>query len=114
VRDDRTYLLHALDAQGRLQTHAKVGKERFLSDRTIQEAVIRNFEVLGEATKNLSAGLKSSHPEVDWKAIAGLRDILIHEYFGVNHLLLWDLLATEVVPLRVQVEAILADLPGAP
>jgi uncharacterized protein with HEPN domain len=113
VKDDRTYLLHALDAIDRLQTHAKVGRERFLSDRTIQEAVIRNFEVLGEATKNLTAEFKSSHPEVEWKAIAGLWDILIHEYFGVNHLLLWDLLAAEVAPLRAQVEAILADLPGA-
>lgn len=114
MKDNRTYLLHVLDALAQLETYALEGREHFLSDRRTQEAVIRNFEVAGEAVKNLSPEFRGEHREVPWKSIAGTRDKLVHEYFGVNLLLLWDLLESEVRPLRHAVEAILADLVESP
>jgi uncharacterized protein with HEPN domain len=110
VKNDGPYLHHVLDALAQLETYAREGRARFLADRMLQEAVIRNFEVLGEAVKNLSAQTKASHPEVPWKSVAGLRDKLIHEYFGVNKALLWDVLDSEVPALRKSIAAIIANL----
>jgi uncharacterized protein with HEPN domain len=110
VKDDRTYLLHMLDAIAQLERHAGTGKERFLAERTIQDAVIRNFEVLGQAVKNMSAALRSANPVVPWKTIAGMRDKLAHEYFGVNLPLLWDVLETQLIPLRTAIQHILSEL----
>ena len=69
--------------------------------------MIRNVEILGEAVKHLSAALIAAQPEVEWKGIAGMRDKLVHEYFGVNLDILWDVLATKLPPLRVQIERII-------
>ena len=112
MKDDATYLLHVLDALAQLEVYAREGREHFMTDRRTQEAVIRNLEVAGEAVKNLSVELREAHAEVPWKSIAGTRDKLVHEYFGVNLLLLWDLLETEVTPLRRSIEGILTERHG--
>ena len=65
------------------------GREAFLADTMIQDAVIRNLEVIGEAVKNLSSELRVQHPDVPWTRIAGMRDVLIHEYFGVRVETVW-------------------------
>jgi uncharacterized protein with HEPN domain len=61
-----------------------LGREFFFKDRKTQDAVVRNLEIIGEAVKHLSASLTTSHPAIPWKQIAGMRDKLIHEYFGVD------------------------------
>jgi uncharacterized protein with HEPN domain len=81
--------------------------ERFLADIKTQDAVIRNLEIIGEATKSLSTGLREKHPDVPWKGMAGVRDRLIHHYFGVNLDIVWDIVAVELPVLESQVEAIL-------
>jgi hypothetical protein len=68
---------------------------------------LRNLEVIGEAVKQRSAEFKDAHPEVPWRRIAGLRDKLIHDYFGVNLELVWDVVIQDVPRLRVQIEAML-------
>jgi uncharacterized protein with HEPN domain len=110
VKEDRTYLLHIRDAVAQLQTYADDGKRNFLADRKTQEATIRNFEVLGEAVKNLSPGLKVRHPDIPWKAIAGMRDKLIHDYFGVNPELIWDVLEMQIPALGVAIDKMLAEV----
>ncbi len=110
MKDDRVYLLPARDAVRQLELYAQEGQENFLSDRKTQEAAIRNFEVLGEAVKNLSSEVKARHPEVSWKQIAGMRDKLIHEYFGVNLPLIWDVLEQQIPSLHTSINAILSEL----
>ena len=84
MKDDRIYLLHIRDAIQSILQYTSPGKDHFFADRKTQDAVIRNLEIIGEATKRVSAPLKAAHPDISWKPIAGMRDKLVHDYFGVN------------------------------
>ena len=81
--------------------------EEFLQDTKTQDAVVRNLEILGEATKNISAGLKEGYPQIPWKKLAGVRDRLIHHYFGVNYDIVWVIIKEELPEIISQVEEIL-------
>ena len=112
MKDDRVYLLHVLDAANRVSEYTREGRDYFFADRKTQDAVIRNLEVIGEATKGLSDPLRAAYPQVPWKQIAGMRDTLIHRYFGVNLDLVWEVVEKHLPEYKAKVEAILADLPG--
>jgi uncharacterized protein with HEPN domain len=84
--------------------------EAFLGDTKTQDAVIRNLEIIGEATKNLSAELRAKYLDLPWKGMAGVRDKLIHHYFGVNLDIVWQIVANELPEVAIQVEAIKRDL----
>ena len=78
----------------------------FLQDKRTQDAVVRNIEILGEAAKNISNLFRAQHPDIPWKNIAGMRDKLIHDYFGVNLDVVWDVVQTDMPPLILQLKAI--------
>jgi uncharacterized protein with HEPN domain len=109
VKEDRIYLLHIRDALERILLYTAHDKQAFFVDSRTQDAVIRNLEVVGGAVKNLSDGLKARHATVPWKRIAGMRDKMIHEYFGVNLQLVWDAIEQEVPGLQQKIEAILRE-----
>jgi uncharacterized protein with HEPN domain len=107
-RGDREYLADIREAIQRIQAYTvDLSYAQFLADEKTQDAVIRNIEILGEAVKHLSEEMIATHPEVEGKGIAGMRDKLVHEYFGVNLDILWDVLASKLAPLRVQIERII-------
>ena len=81
-----------------------------MADPVMQRAVIRSIEIIGEATKNLSNSLKEQYPDVPWKLIAGTRDKLIHAYFEVDWVIVWNILQSEIPVLEKRVRAILDDL----
>ena len=81
--------------------------DHFLVDIKTQDAVIRNLEIIGEATKSLSTELRGKHSDVPWKGMAAIRDRLIHHYFGVNLDIVWDVVTVELPVLEAQIEAIL-------
>ena len=88
-KDPQVFIAHILDAIACIREYTKDGKTAFLADRKTQDAVIRNFEIIGEAVKQLPADLTARHPFVPWKDVAGMRDQLIQHYFGVNLELVW-------------------------
>jgi len=85
----------------------------FSDNETLKRAFVRSIEVIGEATKNLSTEFREQHPDIEWRAMAGMRDQLIHGYFGVDYEIVWDV-ATEKAPkLREAVNRILEDQDAA-
>ena len=109
MKDDRVYLRHIRDCLERVADYARDGRGAFLADSKTQDAVIRNFEIVGEAVKNLSQAHKDAHPAIPWKRIAGLRDLLIHRYFGVKLETVWELIEREVPGLRAAIDEMLGD-----
>lgn len=86
---DRVHLLDILDRGQRILEYTQEGREHFLEDLKTQDAVIRSFEVIGEACKRLSAEIREQAPEIPWIRIGGFRDVLIHEYAGVDLEQVW-------------------------
>ena len=107
MKDDRVYLNHILDAITRIESYTSKGKEVFFRESMVQDAVIRNLEIIGEAVKNLSADLRARHPEIPWARIAGMRDVLIHEYFGVRLQTVWNAVENRLPELRRHIETLL-------
>jgi uncharacterized protein with HEPN domain len=107
VKSDLVYLRHILDAIRKIESYVSVGHETFMSTSHWQDAVIRQLEIIGEATKRLSPDVRRRHPQIPWKRIAGLRDVLIHDYLGVDISLVWQITQTYLPELKRQIDAIL-------
>ncbi len=107
-RTDGDLLRDIREAVRRIRTYTDaMTYDRFLADIKTQDAVIRNLEIMGEAAKSLSTELREKCPDVPWKGMAGVRDRLIHHYFGVNLDIVWDIATVELSTLESQIEAIL-------
>ena len=109
LRDFRLYLDDILEAVQQIRAYvADRSEEVFTKDRKTQDAVIRNLEIIGEAAKNLSANLRKSHSAVPWKDLMGMRDKMIHHYFGINYEIVWQIAKEELAGLLPRLEEILA------
>lgn len=107
-RMDGDLLRDIREAVRRIRTYTDaMTYDRFLADIKTQDALLRNLGVIGEAAKNLSADLREKYPDMPWSGMAGVRDKLIHHYFGVNLDIVWNIVTVELPALEAQVEAIL-------
>ena len=108
-RDYRLYLQDILDASQKIEDYtADYGLESFKADSKTLDAVIRNLEIIGEAAKRIPEDVRRRLTEIDWKRIAGLRDILAHAYFGVDPEIIWDIIKSEMPALRAGLERFIA------
>jgi uncharacterized protein with HEPN domain len=103
MNKDRLYLESIRECLERIEEYADADEATFMNSRLIQDGVIRNLELIGEATKNLSAELRAANPEIPWRQIAGMRDVLIHDYLKVNLARVWSTVDTDLPPLRATV-----------
>ncbi len=110
MKDDRLYLIHIWECIQRIESYSAEGKEAFLSSSMTQDAIMRNFEIIGEATKHLSPNLKQSHPEIQWREMAGFRDVLIHNYMGVDLIEVWNIIENELPQIKSSLKPILIEL----
>ena len=109
-RRDQDYLGDICEAINRIRAYAsEIDYEEFLGDQKTQDAVIRNLEIIGEAIKNLSNTVRKGHPQIPWKDLAGMRDKMIHHYFGLNYEIVWTIIKKELPQLLPQMKKILAE-----
>jgi len=107
-KDFRIYLEDVLECIKNIEDYVKdYSYLEFSKNKMMRDAVIRNLEIIGEAVKNVPVEVRNKFPEIDWKKIAGLRDILIHAYSGINEQILWDIVENKIPTLKKQVKVIL-------
>lgn len=109
-RDYKVWLEDISEAIQKIHGYTKgMSSKTFAHDVKTLDAVVRNLEVIGEAVKKIPEKTRSKHSEVDWKKIAGLRDILIHEYFGIDAEIIWDIVQNKLPALEKKVRQILSE-----
>lgn len=109
MKDDRFYLVHIHDCIERIQEYTATGREAFLGDRRSQDAVLRNLQVLAESSQRLSDEIRQRHEGVDWRALAGFRNLLVHDYLGVSVPRVWELIDLYLPRLRREIDLMLGE-----
>jgi uncharacterized protein with HEPN domain len=114
VRDDRERLRDILDAIDRVEQYTRLDRRVFDSSEIVQTAVIYQLQVIGEAANQVSRGVRREMPDLSWTKIIGMRNILVHRYFGVDLDAVWTAVEIGLPPLKRGVQALLRDLEEAP
>ncbi len=113
MKDDGTkdyfYIKHILECIEKIQKWHMQGKEEFLRNEMLHDAIIRNLQILGESTKRLSVKAKEAHPEVPWKDIFGFRNIVVHEYLELDVEIIWELIKNDLPILKTAMQKLLKE-----
>lgn len=108
MKTDRTYLLHILEAIEKIERYIEgVGFDDFSDDDMMIDAVVRELEIIGEAARNLSDSFQEKHSGIPWRKLRAMRNVLIHQYFGVNLKVVWDTCKNDMPTLKDFVERLL-------
>lgn len=109
-KDPRVYLAQILERIERIDQYTAKGRDAFLADLLIQDAVMRNFEIIGEAAKRVPDEYRKQHPIIPWRMMSAFRDVLIHNYEGVSLARVWEIIENELPRLKTAISAILPPL----
>jgi uncharacterized protein with HEPN domain len=104
-KNDTVYLQHILEAIGQIETYTTgVSYKQFLQERLLQDGVVRQLEIIGEASRNLSSDFRDRHPKIPWRQIIGLRNRVIHAYFEINLDIIWEVVLNDLPNLKKELE----------
>lgn len=107
MKDDKVYLHHILDAAEKIEEYVSTGNDDFMNKTYLQDAVVRQLEIIGEATKRVSDEFRLKHTKIPWRRMAGLRDVLIHDYMGVDIDAVWQVTQRDIPELKKYIRKIL-------
>ncbi len=111
MRDYKLYLEDTVEAINRIEEYIQnLTFEDFSKNKLVLDAVVRNLEIIGEACRSIPEDIRRRYPDVEWKKIVGLRNILIHQYFGIDTELIWDIVKNKLPDLKHKVKQMLNDL----
>lgn len=110
MKDDKLYLIHISECIERIEQYLPdQSKQTFLSSTLLQDAVLRNLQTMAESTQRLSDSLKAKHTEINWRKITGFRNLLVHDYLGVDAERVWKIIEIELPSLKQTITAMLRD-----
>jgi uncharacterized protein with HEPN domain len=110
MKEDRLYLIHISECIGRIEQYLPDrSKKTFLSSSLLQDAILRNLQTMAESTQHLSDSLKAKHPEINWRKITGFRNLLVHDYLGVDAERVWKIIEIELPTLKQTITTMLRD-----
>lgn len=109
-KDPRVYLAQILERAQLIDEFTGRDRARFLGDRMVQEAVLHQLTIIGEAAKRIDEDYRSAHPDIPWRGLSGLRDVLVHQYEGVDAARVWDAIERELPAIRSSIDALLPPL----
>ncbi|MBI4814593.1 MAG: DUF86 domain-containing protein [Methanobacterium sp.] len=108
LRDYRAFLEDIYESTIRIELYTEdISFEEFKKNTLLQDAVVRNLEIIGEASKNIPMTIREQNSEIEWKKITGLRDILIHAYFGIDLDIIWDVVKNKIPSLKTKISDLL-------
>lgn len=110
MKNNQLYLSNMIECIQNIETYTKGGEKSFKENRMIQDAVIRNFEIIGEATKRLDNTIKETYPEIPWRKIAGFRDVLIHDYLRIDLEEVWLIVVEDLPELKKNITKIIINI----
>ena len=104
-KNDTVFLQHILEAINQIEVYtSNVSYEQFLQERLLQDGVVRQLEIIGEASRNLSTDFRDQHPEISWRQIIGLRNRVVHAYFELNLTIIWEVVENDLPVLKQGLE----------
>jgi uncharacterized protein with HEPN domain len=108
MKDDKLYLIHIDECIGRIESYVEsVTKQQFLESTLIQDAVVRNLQIMAESTQRLPDEIKNKNPEIDWFKISGFRNVLVHDYLGLDTERIWLILEKDLPALKKAIQKML-------
>ncbi len=107
IKDDRLYLIHIKECLDRIDRYSAEGRAEFFANTMVHDAIVRNLQTFAESTQRLSNATKQKKPEVDWRAIAGFRNVVVHDYLGVDLEQIWRIVQQDLPEFRTHIEALL-------
>jgi uncharacterized protein with HEPN domain len=112
MKDPKLYLIHILECVERIERYTQGGADVFFTTPLVQDAVLRNLQILSESTQQLPEQWKTASPERPWAQIAGFRNRLVHDYLGLSMPLVWSVIADYLPPLRAVIGRLLVEMPS--
>lgn len=100
MKDDTVYLRHVQECIRRIEENVTEGRDRFMASHTLQDAVLRNLQTIAESTQRLSEDLKAAYPETEWRRIAAFRNVLVHDYLGIDMERVWQITQRDIPQLK--------------
>jgi uncharacterized protein with HEPN domain len=114
MKDDRLYLVHIRECIERIEEYTSGGREEFVASRLIQDAVVRNLQIMAESTQRLSDDIRVVNPDIDWRGIAGFRNVVVYDYLGLDVNRVWQVVERDLPKLMGQVATLLKRIEKQP